>query len=244
MDNKIKQELNKLDIPQNLHERLQQGVKQAKAEQPKRKYKNPLIATAAILVISFGMLLTPVGQATFNGLFEVTKFEKRPHNEELSFGYSWKGTAGYDTVTYDSLAEVENAYTIHIPFPEQLVTIEENTEPTTYSVAIDEMGNFLSYNYHLSTTERMYEVFATNVVESSPTFGAETTDGAAIEKEVFINGTVATLLGTNDLDGYSIYIKNEQWQMVITSFARGIHEEGVLHVTEDELIKIAESIQW
>ena len=244
MDNKIKQELNNIDIPQNLHERLAQGVKQAKAEQPKRKFKNPLMAVAAIFVIGIGIMLTPVGQATFNGLFEVTKFEKRPHNEELSFGYSWEGTAGYDTVTYNSLGEVKNAYTIHIPFPEQLVMKAVDAESSTYNVAIDDKGDFLSYNYHLFTTERMYEVFATNVVGTSPTFRAETTDGTAIEKEVFINGTAATLLGTNDLDGYSIYIKNEQWQMVITSFARGIHEKGVFHVTEEELIQFAESIQW
>lgn len=244
MDNKIKQELNSIDIPQNLHERLEQGVKQAKAEQPKRTYKKPLIAIAAIFVIGFGIMLTPVGQATFNGLFEVTKFEKKPHNEELSFGYSWEGTAGYDTVTYDSLEGMENAYPINIPFPKQFVTKEENAESATYEVAIDDKGNFLTYRYDLLTTDRFYSISATNVVETSPTFRAETTDGTAIEKEVFINGSAATLLGTNDLDGYSIHIKNEQWQMVISSFARGIHEKGVFHVTEVELIKIAESIQW
>ena len=244
MDNKIKQELNKIDIPSNLHERLQQGVQQAKEEQPKRKYKNPLIAIAAVSIIGFGMLLTPVGQATFNGLFEVTKFEKRPHNEELSFGYSWEGTAGHDTVTYNSLRELENAYTLQIPFPEQLVMKAVDAESSTYDVAIDDKGNFVSYYYLLSTAERNYTISATHAVETSPTFRAETTDGTAIETEVFINGTASTLMASKDIDGYSIYIKNGQWQMVITSFARGVPKKGVFHVTEEELIQIAESVQW
>ena len=241
MNNKIKQEIKRIEIPKNLHERSKLGVKKAKAEQPKRRYKNPLVAVAIVAIVGLSILLTPIGQATFNGLFEVTKFEKRPHNKELSFGYSWEGIAGADLVTHDSLEEMENTYAIKLPFPEQLLMKEENAE---YRATVDEDGKFISYDISFQTTTRNYLVSATNIEETSPQFRAQTTDGTAIEKEVLVNGTAATLLGINEMDGYSIYIENGQWQIIITCFARGIHEEGQFDVTEEELIRIAESIQW
>lgn len=52
MNNKIDQELQKIEIPKELHERSKLGIKKAKAEQQKRRFKNPLVAAAMILGLS------------------------------------------------------------------------------------------------------------------------------------------------------------------------------------------------
>ncbi|MGM0879174.1 MAG: DUF4179 domain-containing protein [Bacillota bacterium] len=52
MSDKIKQELQKIEIPKELNERSKIGIKKAKVEQPKRKFKNPVIAAAIILGLS------------------------------------------------------------------------------------------------------------------------------------------------------------------------------------------------
>jgi hypothetical protein len=52
VSNKINQELQKIEIPKELHERSKMGVKKAKAEQQKRRFKNPLVAAAVILGLS------------------------------------------------------------------------------------------------------------------------------------------------------------------------------------------------
>ncbi|MGE7880282.1 hypothetical protein [Peribacillus muralis] len=69
MNNKVKQELERIEIPKELHMRAKLGVKRAKSEQPKRKFKKtvaiPLVASL-FLVFSVG-----VGAATipsFNNL--------------------------------------------------------------------------------------------------------------------------------------------------------------------------------
>ncbi|WP_187118868.1 DUF4179 domain-containing protein [Bacillus marasmi] len=44
MDNKIDQEIHKIEIPKELHERSKLGVKKAKEEQQKKKFINPFVA--------------------------------------------------------------------------------------------------------------------------------------------------------------------------------------------------------
>ena len=244
MNNKIKQEIENIEIPKSLHDRSKLGIKKAKAEQPRKKYKNPLIAMAAVSIIGLGMLLTPIGQATFNGLFEVKKFEKRPHNEELSIGYSWEGIGGDSQVIHSSFEEMDAAYTIKLPFPEALVTNEDDAESIEYQSTVDEDRNFIAYDVRVQTSTRSYDVTATSIKEPKPEFRAETTDGTATEKEIFINGIPAMLLGSEDLDGYFLYIKHGEWQMIISGFDRGVHEDGQFDVTGAELIEIAESIRW
>jgi hypothetical protein len=52
VNNKINQELQKIEIPEELHKRSKMGVKEAKADQQKRRFKNPLVAAAVILGLS------------------------------------------------------------------------------------------------------------------------------------------------------------------------------------------------
>ncbi|WP_399629406.1 DUF4179 domain-containing protein [Sporosarcina sp. SG10008] len=52
MNNKIDLELQKIEIPKELHERSKMGIKKAKVEQQKRRFKNPLLAAAMILGLS------------------------------------------------------------------------------------------------------------------------------------------------------------------------------------------------
>lgn len=52
VNNKINQEIQKIEIPKELHERSKLGVKTAKAEQQKRRFKSPLAAAAMLLGLS------------------------------------------------------------------------------------------------------------------------------------------------------------------------------------------------
>ncbi|WP_342577994.1 DUF4179 domain-containing protein [Psychrobacillus sp. FSL K6-2843] len=54
MSNKINDELNKIKIPKELHERSKRGVRKAKLENQKRRIKNPVIAVAMVGVLMFG----------------------------------------------------------------------------------------------------------------------------------------------------------------------------------------------
>lgn len=141
------------------------------------------------------------------------------------------------------LNEIEEMVNIKVPFP-ILLSEEENKESVEYKVATDEQGEFSAYHYNLSTPERNYDVWATNNVDAKVKLTAETTDGTAIEKDIVINGTSSKLLGINEIDGYSIYIENENWKMIISCFDRGNSLEGLSDVKEEEIIKIAESISW
>lgn len=241
--NNIKRELENIKIPKELHERTQLGVKKAKLEQPKRRMKKPLVAAAAVSVLGCGILLSSTGQAMFQGLFQITKFEKSANNEEISFGYHFDNLEIYDDSVYDSLKEIENVFNIDIPFPQQLLLKEENKESVEYRVVTDEYGGFSSYEYHLATPERSYDVVATNKVDAEAKFFAATSDGTGTEKDIVVNGVSAKLLGVNEIDGYTIYIENESWKMIISSFDRASNIKGTSDVKEEEIIKIAESIK-
>ena len=121
---------------------------------------------------------------------------------------------------------------------------EENKETLEYKASTDEDGKFSSYSYDLSTPERNYSVLATNNIDAEAKFSAETTDGTGIEKVIVINGVSAKLLGINEIDGYTIYIENEKWKVIISCFDRASNEEGLSDVKEEEIINIIESIKW
>jgi hypothetical protein len=241
--NNIKQEMKKIEIPKDLHKRARLGVKKAKLEQPTRRKKKSFAATAAIALISCGILFSPTGQAMFKGLFEVTKFEKSANNEEISFGYSLNNLEIYDERVYGSLTEIEDVFNVNIPFPHQLLIKEENKESVEHRVLTDEDGQLSSYHYQLATSERSYKIVATNKVEAEVNFSAATSDGTGIEKDIVVNGVSAKLLSVNEMDGYTIYIENENWKMIISCFDRASNLEGTSDVKEEEIIEIAESIK-
>lgn len=240
--NNIKREMKKIEIPKDLNKRAQLGVKKAKLEQPTRRMKKSFVATAAIALISCGILLSPTGQAMFKGLFEVTKFEKSANNKEISFGYSLNNLEIYDERVYGSLTEIEDVFNVNIPFPHQLLLKEENKESVEHRVLTDEHGEISSYHYQLATSDRSYEFVATNKVEAEVNFSAVTSDGTGIEKDIVINGVSAKLLSVSEMDGYTIYIENENWKMIISCFDRSNNLEGTSDVKEDEIIKIVESV--
>lgn len=59
MSNKINQEIHKIEIPKELHDRSIVGVKKAKTEQQTKKFKNPILAAVFIL----GLFTTSVAFA-------------------------------------------------------------------------------------------------------------------------------------------------------------------------------------
>jgi hypothetical protein len=241
---KIEKSIDHIQVPESIFTFAKELSFQVEKQHKKRELKNLLVAATMFSVLGIGILLSPTSQAVFNGLFEVTKFEKSANKEEISFGYVLEGLGEYGREEYGSLEEIENTYNIHVPFPEQLLTEEENAETTEYSVGVDKEGNFRSYHYILQTKERNYDVFATNAKEVKPKFLAETKGGTAINKKFSINGSSAKLLGANEMDGYYIYIEKGNWKVIISCFSRAGNKEGVFDVTEEEIIKIAESIKW
>lgn len=66
MNDKLKQELHKIEIPAELHERSKTGIKKAKAEQQKRKIKHPFAVAAIVLGLSIGTIGTVFPAAASN----------------------------------------------------------------------------------------------------------------------------------------------------------------------------------
>lgn len=244
MNNNVKKEIEKIKIPKELHERSKLGVEKAKSERSKGQFKHSLVAAVMVSILGCGILFSPIGQAMIESFFEVTKFKKSSHNEELSFGYHIDNLGLYEKNTYGSLDELEKAFNIKLPFPEQLFLKEKNQEMLEYKASIDENGKFIAYDYQLSLPGRNYNIFATNKIEAEVKFSAETIDGYGIEKDIIINGIPAKLLGINEIDGYAVYIENEEWKVIITCFDRATNEEGLLDVKEEEIINIVKSIKW
>jgi hypothetical protein len=214
------------------------AIKAAKNKQS-RKYKKTLISMGFISVLAFALFLSPSVSAVFESLFQYGKFEKSENREEINIGVSWK--SGYSDKTFLSLEEMETTYSMHIPFPQQLLKTEMSAEGKAYRVNVDEEGKFYNYRYTLSTKGRKYEVQASNVIEEKPEFRAESSDGAAIDKEILINGTPARLMGINDINHYFIYLEKGNWKMVITISGDNNDDSKVL---EQEVIKLVESIDW
>jgi hypothetical protein len=211
----------------------------AHSKRGKRSLKKPLLSIAVVAALTVTLFLTPSVKAVFEGLFEFTKVEQ---NEEVSIGGSWS-IAGDESKVYTSLSEVEKMYDMDIPFPQKLMSAEKGAEHE-YSVST-ENGQFLAYDYKLWTEERWYSVAASNVVKEKPKFTANTDKKTVIDKEIFINGVPARLLGIHDLNGYHIYIEKGNWSMIISGFARTSNEKSeITKVSEEEMIDIAETINW
>lgn len=114
--------------------------------------------------------------------------------------YSW-----CESEFYSSLTEIERNYEIDIPFPQKLIATEKGGKQK-YTVET-EKGQLLGYQYTLRTKERSYDVSAFNRVKEKPQFTADTNEKTVIDKEIFINGVSARLLGIHDMNGYHIYIE-------------------------------------
>lgn len=239
----IKRELEKIEIPKKLAERTKMGVRKAKYER-KSKIKRPVLAAAIIATLSVSIFVTPPGQAMIDGLFQVTKFEKRKNIEEMSIGYGFENNGVFEEISFNSLKEAENMFNVKVPFPSLFLTEEKNKEFVEYTVGTNEQGEFTNLYYVSGTPERNYSVLATNNIEANPHFSGETTDGTGIEKDLIINGDSVKLFGINEIDGYIIYIEKDSWKLVVTCFDRGSSLEGLSDVKEEEIIKIAESIKW
>ncbi|KIL51511.1 hypothetical protein KP77_10230 [Jeotgalibacillus alimentarius] len=237
--NNIKQELESIKIPTELHESSKLGVRKAKLEQPKRRFKNPLVAAAMISVLAFGSLLSPSVQATIEELFSFNQVEE---SSQSYIGWTWGGTAGDDSTTYSSVDKIESQFSLNIPFPEKLLVAEENAKSKEYTVNTED-GKFVSYNYVLRTKDGMFRVSATNVSKEKPEFLADTARETAIEKKVSINGVSGTLIGIYDMNGYHVYIEQEDWKIVVSGFADSLDGGSAApEITEEEIINIAESI--
>ncbi|WP_342541932.1 hypothetical protein MHH33_12760 [Paenisporosarcina sp. FSL H8-0542] len=236
----IKQELERIQIPKELHERSKLGVKKAKSEQPKRKLTTLWVAAVMISVLGIGSLASPSVQATIENLFSFNQVEEM---SQTNIGWTWGGIAGNDATIYSSVDEIEKKYSMDIPFPEQLHVAEENSSVKEYTVNTSK-DKFVSYNYYLRTEDRMYRITATNVSKEKPEFTANTTQGTVIEKEISINGMSGTLIGIQDINGYHIYIEQGDWKIVVSGFADFLDgKKGAPELTEKEIITIAESIK-
>ncbi len=68
MKNNIKKEIERIEIPEELHERARQGIINAKSEKPKRKLKNVALSLVASMVILFSAGVGVAHIPSFNNL--------------------------------------------------------------------------------------------------------------------------------------------------------------------------------
>ncbi|MCM2674490.1 hypothetical protein [Alkalicoccobacillus plakortidis] len=240
--NEFKRELEEIKIPDELSTRSKMGVKKAKGEQ-KKTFKKPLVYAAAIVILSVSIYSTPSAQGMFEDLFQVTKFEERHNVKEMSIGYGFVNTDVYAERNVESIEELESLFNIQVPFPEVLESAI-GKEDVEYSVGMGEQGEFKQLYYNAGTAERRYSVHATNNIDTKPSFSAESKDGTGIEKDLLIDGVTAKLMGIEDIDGKVIYLEKDEWKIIITCFDRNSDNEGLSGVEEEEIIEIAESINW
>lgn len=107
MNNKINQELQKIEIPKELHERAKIGVKKAKSEQQKRRFKNPIAAAAMIL-----MLTTTSVAFAFPGITSQIPFMD---NVIRFFNDGERAYKNFETFSSDiGLAQMSNGTTVMI----------------------------------------------------------------------------------------------------------------------------------
>ncbi|WP_227395978.1 hypothetical protein [Jeotgalibacillus aurantiacus] len=244
--NNIKEEIEKIKIPDHLHERSKMGVRKARSEKRKLKFRNPWVAAMTLSILGLGFIFSPSGQATFQGLFQVSTFEERANVKEMSFGYEVSNVSIYDEAVFTSLSEVEKAFDVSVPFPEKFIEVEaiSNTELFKYNAFVDQANHFSGLSYNLSTQDRNYDLFVTNNPESQVNFSAETADGTAIDRDVDINGIKGKILGTSEPDSFALYIEKDSWTLVVMSTGRGESAENEPDIIEAEMIQIAESIKW
>ena len=247
MSNKIKKELEKVEIPNELHERAKMGVDKAKSERPKIKLKKPLVAAAVVSLLGIGALSSPPIQAALEGIFEVSKYEDSSEKESISFGSGFSETGVVGEEVYTSLEQVEEIYNMNIPFPAKIWDIKSPSNTDEFRVGVDEEGNFISYNFDLSTDDKTHEQrFSITAIKSSKekvNFDAETKDGTAINKDITVNDTKAKLFGVDKL-AYSIYLEKDGWKLIITMAEKNDEIRTELtKAKEKQLIELAESIQ-
>lgn len=246
MSNKVKNELEKIEIPNQLHERTKMGVDKAKSERPKRKVKNPLVAAAVVSLLGIGALFTSPIQAALEGIFDVSKYEESSKQESISFGRGFLETGVMGEEVYTSLEEMEETFNMNIPFPDKIRETNPQSEEDEFRVGVDGDGNFISYYFNLATDEKTPQKFSIQAIKSSEAkvnFDAETVDGTAINKDITINDTKAKLFGVDKL-AYSIYLEKDGWKFIITMAEKNDKLRTALtKAKEKQLIKIAESIQ-
>ncbi|ENH95676.1 hypothetical protein J416_14877 [Gracilibacillus halophilus YIM-C55.5] len=247
MNNKLKRELQKIEIPKQLHERAKMGVDKAKSERPKRKVKNPLVAAAVVSLLVIGSLFTSPIQAALEGIFEVSKYEESSKQESISFGSGISEIGVMGQEVYTSLKEMEETYNMNIPFPEKIWEINPQSNQDKFRVGVDGDGDFISYNFNLATEDKTHEqsfsIKATKSSEAKVNFHAETEDGTAINKDITINDTKAKLFGVDEL-AYSIYIEKNGWKFIITMVEKNDElRTEFTRENEKQLIELAESIQ-
>ncbi|MBK3493823.1 hypothetical protein JFL43_02900 [Viridibacillus sp. YIM B01967] len=240
--NNIKDEIQKITVPKEVHERTKLGAKKASVEQPQKRFRRGSIAVASAAVLGLGIMYSPIGEAMVDRFFEVTQFEKSKNNEEPSIGYQVTNAGSSQSKVYTSFTQVKENYNISIPLPEIMALEEPSAEEVEYIIGTNENNQFANLNYRIATTDRTYRVFATNSPEAKITFSAKTIDGTAIEKELLIDDTSVQLMKSNNQDGYLIYLNNNEWQLVISCFDRESNIEGVSDVTEEEIIDLVQSV--
>lgn len=245
MSNNIKEEMNKIEIPKDLHEVSKKGVIRAKSEQPRKKYKrlrNGMVAAVMVSVIAIGLLSSPVVQAKLEKLFT---YEKVNNEEQVTTGW-WFMNAGEEGKLFNSLYDVEEQFLIDIPFPGKFLEVEKNAlsdDHISHNVSFTK-DKFGTYRYDLRTDDRLYTFHATNTSKEKPQFTAKTTNDNVIEKEIIINDISATLMGIYDTNNRFIYLEKDEWKIVIDVTAIGVGDSIAEELSEQELIEIAESISW
>ncbi|RWZ54662.1 DUF4179 domain-containing protein [Halobacillus fulvus] len=107
VSNKIKQEMQKIEIPEELHERSKYGVQAAKAERPNGRFRHPFVAAAMMI----GLLTTSIA-FTFPAIAS-----QLPFMDDVVRFFSDDGESYEDFETFSTdigLAQTSNGTTVMI----------------------------------------------------------------------------------------------------------------------------------
>lgn len=242
MGNKIKDEINKIKVPEDLHEKATIQVLKAKKEQKYKRNNKPLLAFVAAIILSIGVWVSPNVQAVFSGLFEVTQYDKDSSLESPSFGNGFSNQDVFKTVEFEGIEQAEKKFSSNIPFPSKLSDLHIAPFSTIY---LDKSNKVNGYQVNFQSKEeenQSISVHTSKAPGAEPTFKGNTYDGTAISEEVNLDETKAKIFGADGI-AYAIYLEKSGWKFIITMVEKNDEKSQFTEEKKKKLIEIAKSIE-
>lgn len=195
-------------------------------------------AAALLLLISIGF--TPSVRAALSEFIEVKIIKN--NRDRASIVHHWEVLRKWDEArSYLTLEEAAKSVGTSFPVPAKLAEYDKEALNKEYRVTTDH-GQIAGYFFSIRTNERMLDVTAKYQEPAAPSFTAESR-AQAIVKDAVVNGQPAKLFAVKEFPGYTLYFEKDGWQFVITGYAEGVGSIQPAPFTEEEILRIAESIR-
>ncbi|MGY4691767.1 hypothetical protein [Salibacterium sp. K-3] len=211
-------------------------------EKKNKRFNKPLLASAAAVIFSIGIWVSPNVQAVFNGLFEVSQYDEDSAQESPSFGNGFSNQDVYETEEIKSIEQAEKKFDTNIPFPSKLSDLQIDSFSKLY---LDKSNNINGYQVSFQAKEeesQSISIHTSKAPKAEPTFKADTYDGTATSEEVNVDDTKAKIFGVDGI-AYSIYLEESGWKFIITMVEKNGDKSQFTEEKQKRLIEIAKSIK-